>query len=205
MYRNKACKTSFLTFEENIQNLMSPFPVLETPRLILRDMRMEDAAAIFKMRADVRVSEFISRQPASELTEAQELVKRVITAWENKQTIAWVATRKNSKDREMIGACGFNRIDFLNHRAEIGGEMAVNHWGKFFAIEAVKAIIDFGFNQMKFHSLEAKVSPDNRSAIYLLEKLGFVKEAHFHDFYFFEGGYHDLAVYSKVNPSDQKK
>jgi len=188
-----------MTFEENIQKALTPFPVLETKRLILREIKYEDAVSVFNFRADVRVSEFIARQPAREIKEAEDLIQRMMDAYNNKQAIGWAAERKNSADKEIIGACGFNRIDFLNHRAEIGGEMAVNHWGKFFAIEAVKAIIDFGFDTLKFHAIEAKLSPLNKSAIYLLEKLGFRKEAHFHDYYLFEGNYQDLAVYTAFN------
>ena len=190
-----------MTFEENIRKALVPFPVLETKRLILREINIEDAGSVYNLRSDARIAEFISRPPAKEIKEAEELIEKMIGAYQTKQAIGWAAIRKNSSDKEMIGACGFNHIDYLNNRAEIGGEMAVNHWGKFFAIEAVKAIVDFGFETLKLHSIEAKVSPQNKSAIYLLEKLGFQKEAHFKDYYLFEGKYKDLAVYTAMKNS----
>jgi len=190
-----------MTFGEHIEKALTPFPVLETKRLMLREIRYEDAAAVYSLRADARVGAYISRQPAKEIKEAEDLIQKMRDAYNNKQAIGWAAVRKNSAENEIIGACGFNHIDFLNRRAEIGGEMAVNHWGKFLAIEAVKAIIDFGFKTLKFHTIEAKVSPQNKSAIYLLEKLGFQKEAHFRDYYFYDGNYRDLVIYSMLNPT----
>lgn len=85
-------------------------------------------------------------------------------------------------------------------RAEIGGELSVNYWGKNIALEAVSAIVQFGFDTLGLHTIEAKVSPDNRGAIYLLEQIGFVKEAHFKDRIYFGETFHDLAIYSMLRP-----
>ena len=69
-------------------------------------------------------------------------------------------------------------------------------WGKNIAYEAVSAIVNFGFDEFQLHSIEAKVSPENRGAIYLLESLGFEKEAHFKDRIYFNQKFQDLAVYT---------
>ena len=63
-------------------------------------------------------------------------------------------------------------------------------------MEAVQAIITFGFEKMNLHAIEALVSPENRGAIFLLETLGFEKEAHFRDRIYFNGAYSDMAVYT---------
>jgi hypothetical protein len=60
----------------------------------------------------------------------------------------------------------------------------------------------FGFNQLKLHTIEAKVMANNRSALYLLNLLGFKKEAHFKDRIYFGGMYHDLLVCTLINPQD---
>ena len=58
--------------------------------------------------------------------------------------------------------------------------------------------MNFGFEQFHLHSIEAKVSPENRGAIYLLESLGFKKEAHFQDRIYFNQKFQDLAVYTLI-------
>jgi len=173
------------------------FPILTTKRLTLREIRLEDANAIFKMRASGRVNQFISRNSMEETGQAEQLVARTAEAYKNRQAIGW-AGYHNGRGA-IIGTCGFNSIDYSNLRAEIGGEMDVEYWGKHLAVEAVKTIVDFGMNEMRLHTIEAKVAPNNRGAIALLEFLEFKKEAHYTDRIYFNGKFLDMAVYTKLN------
>lgn len=170
------------------------FPVLQTERLLLRQIQLKDAQEILQMRQNKRVNQFIARNSMTGLEAAAELVKKTSDAFESKTGIGWAGILRDGSG--IIGTCGFNRIDYLNNRAEIGGELAVDYWGKNIAVEAVKAIVSFGFEQMNLHAIEAFVSPENRGAIHLLESLGFEKEAHFKDRICFNGAYLDMAVYT---------
>ncbi|MFN7313558.1 MAG: GNAT family N-acetyltransferase [Bacteroidota bacterium] len=183
----------------NLMNMdaFDAFPVLTTPRLHLRSIELKDADAIWQMRANNRVNEFIARPKMDNQDDAKKLVEKTLAAYKNKLAIGWAGELKNTSS--IIGTCGFNNIDIPNLRAEIGGEMATEYWGKKLALEAVVAIIDFGFNNLKLHTIEAKVMPDNKSAIYVLEQLGFIKEAHFKDRIFFNSNFFDMAVYTLIS------
>lgn len=172
------------------------FPVIKTDRLMLREIKMTDAAAIFKMRTSGRINQFIARENMHSLDDSIELIHKSMLLYKNQTGIAWAGVFRDGK--EIIGTCGFNSIDFQNHRAEIGGELAVDYWGKHIAKEAVIAILDFGLNTLKLHSIEAKLSPENRGAIFLLEGMGFKKEAHFKDRIYFEETFLDMAVYTLI-------
>lgn len=176
------------------KNIFERFPVLKTARLVLRDIRPEDAAPIFEMRSNSRVNRFIPRQQMNSLNAALHLVARSREAYQNQQAIGWSACLYDRP--EIIGTCGFNHIDFENLRAEIGGELDLKYWGRKLPLEAVEAILHFGLETMNLHTIEAKVAPGNRSAIYLLEQLGFKKEAHFKDRIYFNGAFSDMAVYT---------
>ncbi len=178
-------------------SVFESFPVLTTERLTLRDIRTADAESIFKMRSSGRVNQFIPRPEMQEHEAALTLVEKTIHAYNNRQAIGWAGILRDNN--EIIGTCGFNQIDIPNGRAEIGGELSTEFWGKHIAIEAVETIIQFGFDTMKLHTIEAKVSPDNRGAVFLLESLGFIKEAHYKDRVFFKGNFSDMAVYTKFN------
>lgn len=181
------------------QSVFDQFPVIQTERLLLRQIQLEDAVEIMKMRQNKRVNQFIARNTMTGIEQAHELVKKTSDAFHSKQGIGWAGILRDRS--EIIGTCGFNRIDYLNNRAEIGGELSVDYWGKNIAAEAVQAIINFGFEQMNLHAIEAFVSPENRGAIYLLESLGFEKEAHFKERVYFNGVYSDMAVYTLLNSS----
>lgn len=181
-------------------NVFQEFPVLKTERLTLRDIRVSDAKEIFEMRSSGRVNQFISRPSMNNLEDSVLLVEKTIAAFKIKQAIGWAGILRESD--EIIGTCGFNQIDFNNRRAEIGGELSVDFWGKNIALEAVKAIVQFGLETLNLHTIEAKVSPNNRGAIFLLEEIGFRKEAHFVDRIFYDNQYSDMAVYSLLKGNE---
>lgn len=182
-------------------NVFEQFPVLKTKRLTLREIQPSDSLEIFKMRASGRVNQFITRENMMTIESSRELIEKTLAAYQNKQAIAWAGILRENKN--IIGTCGFNQIDFLNHRAEIGGELSVDYWGKNIAIEAVEAIVKFGLETINLHTIEAKVSPSNRGAIYLLENIGFKKEAHFVDRIFFRERYSDMAVYTLIKGNER--
>ena len=63
-------------------------------------------------------------------------------------------------------------------------------------------IVKFGFDNMNLHTIEAKVSPDNRGAIFLLQKIGFKKEAHYVDRIFYNDKFYDMAVYTLIKGNE---
>jgi len=67
--------------------------------------------------------------------------------------------------------------------------------------EVVEAIINYGFNTLKFHSIEAHIDPTNVGSEKILQKFNFVKEAYFKENYFFAGQFLDTAVYSLLRNS----
>ena len=177
--------------------MFDEFPVLTTERLTLRNIEIFDAEEIFQMRSNGRVNQFIARETMRELDDSVRLIKKTRAAYRKKQGIGWAGILRDNNN--IIGTCGFNHFDFPNLRAEIGGELSTDYWGKKIALEAVQAIVTFGFRRMKLRTIEAKVFPKNRGAIYLLKFLGFEKEAHFKDRIYFNGLFSDLAVYTLRN------
>ena len=172
------------------------FPVLHTPRLLLREVMPEDAEEIFRMRSNPNVNRFIAREEMQDVDDAQKLVEKVRGNYAAQNGIAWAAQLRGSGN--IIGTCGFNRIEHANLRAELGGELSPELWGKNIAFEGVKEIVRFGMKELNLHSIEARIMAGNLGAVALVEKLGFVKEAHFREHIYFNGKYCDLLVYSLV-------
>ncbi len=176
------------------ESFFTEFPILKTKRLVLRNIQLDDAKAIYNMRSNGMVNRFINREAMDQMEQSEEIVKKVQEMYAQKAGLAWAGILRNQGD--IIGTCGFNSIDHVNLRAEIGGELNTHYWGKEIALEAIQSIVQFGFDQLGLHSIEAKVNPDNRGAIRLLEFLKFEKEAHFKERVLFRGQFSDMAVYS---------
>ena len=71
--------------------------------------------------------------------------------------------------------------------------------GKGIVSEAVKEAVNYGFQVMKLHSIEAIIDPDNHASAKVLEKNGFIKEAHLKENEFFNGRFLDSVIYSILN------
>jgi ribosomal-protein-alanine N-acetyltransferase len=96
----------------------------------------------------------------------------------------------------MIGTICFWNIQADHYRAEVGYVLHPDHWRKGIMKEAVQAVVDFGFKEMKLHGIEGHINPENAVSGIVLEKCGFVREAYFKDKFCFRGKFSDTAVYS---------
>ncbi|MDM9379556.1 GNAT family protein [Chlorogloeopsis sp. ULAP01] len=168
------------------------FPQLETKNLILREIQLVDAPAIFEIFADDEVTKFHDLETFTCLEQAQCLIERRRERFENKQGIRWGIARK--EDNIIIGSCGYGiKNEF---QAEIGYELARVHWQKGIMTEALKAIINWGFHQLALNRIEAMVMRENISSVKLLGNLGFVEEGILREYGFWKGHFHDLKVFS---------
>jgi [ribosomal protein S5]-alanine N-acetyltransferase len=188
-------------------NVFDTFPVLETHRLVLREFRLDDAEALFKIRSDKRVLMYMDTHPHYSIADSDAMIRRIIDSFNNKEGLNWVIKEKAAG--KMIGYVCYHRLMRECSRAEIGYSLTPVRWGNGYAIEAVKRLVEFGFGEMNLHSIEANVNPDNAASIKLLEKIGFKKEAHFRENYLFNGIFLDSAIYCLIRsdvslPENQK-
>lgn len=170
------------------------FPVLKTKRLTLRAIQATDALALFEMQSDALLFKYLGKPPHQNIEETQQLIQTLQKAYEDKTMLCWASTIRDRPD--IMGTCGFNRIEPLHRRAEIGGALSARYWGSGVAWEAVEAILRYGFEGMQLHAIEAKINPANRSVERLLKLAGFRKEAHFQERYWNNGQWVDIAVYT---------
>ncbi|MEP7170809.1 MAG: GNAT family N-acetyltransferase [Bacteroidota bacterium] len=173
------------------------FPVLETERLFFRQINANDVQDVFELRTNERVIKYSDRPKMKNIQEAVEMIKKISTSYGNNEGIAWAMEMKETK--KTAGHITYWRIIKEHHRAEIGYALLPDYWGKGIMTEAINKIIEFGFSEMKLHSIEANVNPANLPSIKLLERTGFKREAYFKENYFFEGRFLDSAIYSLIN------
>jgi ribosomal-protein-alanine N-acetyltransferase len=170
----------------------SPFPVIQTDRLILREVGYLDAAALLDIRSNPVVMR--DRELNTSIDDATKFIDRVKDGLSNAKGISWAITLKD--DPKLIGTIGFWRIDDTHMRGEIGYDLQPVHQGKGLMTEAMVAILDYGFQKMNLHSVEANVSPDNEASIRLLERHKFIREGYFRENYYSNGKFQDSAIYS---------
>jgi RimJ/RimL family protein N-acetyltransferase len=141
-------------------------PVLETKRLTLRAPRLEDVKAMAQLANDKRIAENTRRIPHPYTqSDAEDFISAVNVP---KGEIAFLVTLR---DETIIGACG---LSFHDEQApEIGYWLGLAFWGKGFATEAVRAVIDYAFTDLDHEGLQASARVTNPASRRILEKCGF--------------------------------
>ena len=181
-----------------------PFPKIITPRLVLRRLLKKDADALFEIRNNVEAMRYVDRDPMKTLAEAKKLINTIQNNEFENNAILWVIALKEQPEK-MIGTIGFFYIVKPNYRAEIGYMLHPAHHGKGIVSEAIRAVVAYGFNHMKLHSIEAILDPGNTASAKVLEKNGFVKEAHLRENEFFDGRFLDTVIYAILDRDFLKK
>ncbi|MEO8236569.1 MAG: GNAT family N-acetyltransferase [Flavobacterium sp.] len=175
----------------------NPFPVIETERLILRQITNEDVKEIFELRSNPETMKYIPRPLVKTTDDALEHIAMIEEKIVKNVGINWGITLKGRP--EILGIIGYYRIQPENYRAEIGYMLLPEHHGKGIISEAVNRLITYGFDDLKLHSIEAVIDPQNFASEKVLQKCGFVKEAHFKESDFYEGKFLDKVIYSLLS------
>ncbi|MBA4275201.1 GNAT family N-acetyltransferase [Flavobacterium sp.] len=175
----------------------TPFPNLETERLYLRRVAKEDVNEIFALRSNEETMQYIPRPLVKTEEDAMAHITMMDEKIDNNEGINWAITLKN--DSKLIGLIGHYRIKPEHFRAEIGYMLLPEFHGKGIIVEAIKETVKYGFEIMKLHSIEAVIDPENLASEKVLQKCGFVKEAHFKENEYYEGRFLDSVIYSILN------
>lgn len=174
------------------------FPVLHTPRLLLREMTADDAESLFQLRSDERAMRYIGRPLQKNVSEAVEFIEKIRANFAQNEAVAWGISFQGQP--KLLGNISFWKMDKENHRTEIGYMLHPDYWGQGIMDEAMTAALEYCFRVLNFHSIEANTDPENAASARLLEKHGFVQEAYFRENMYFEGRFIDSRIYSKINP-----
>lgn len=169
------------------------FPVLQTARLILREVRPADAADVLVFRGDPYVQRFNS-EPLKTLQEAAVFIEEALQQHATQAGFGWAITLRG-QDR-VLGGVSLHAWEKYHRRAEVGYDLARAFWGQGIGSEAVRAVLHFGFTQLNLNRIEAATIADNHESVNLLKKLGFRLEGLRRGYSWEEDGtFHDSAMF----------
>jgi RimJ/RimL family protein N-acetyltransferase len=168
---------------------------LLTPRLRLDALREDDAAALFRYRADPDVARYQGWRPADEVA-----ARRFIEAQRDVRVgepDSWLQRAIRLRDGgELIGDLGVHFMPGDAATVELGISLAPAHQGAGLAREALCAVLDHVFGALGMHRACASVDPRNLACIHLLERSGLRKEAHFRESLRDGDGWADDVIYA---------
>lgn len=153
----------------------------ESERLLLRELDYTDEDDLFEMDSDPEVHLFIENQPVQTRSEIKRVIEIIRKQYQENGIARWAVVDKVTG--ECVGWSGLkfhrqpinNQLNFY----ELGYRFKRKHWGKGYATEASRAVIEYGLHHLKVSTLYAITNPENISSRRVLEKLGFVYEETF--------------------------
>lgn len=158
------------------------FPLLETDRLLLRQITPDDAEGMFTNFSDPEVTKWFFEQPLTKLEQVLGFINAFKSEFEQEEGLTWALVLKTTD--LFVGTCGYGSVE-VGSNGDMGFDLARKYWGQGLMSEALTATINYGFESLGLVKVEAHSYSSNTRAISLLEKMGFgVEKVTEEDHYF---------------------
>jgi ribosomal-protein-alanine N-acetyltransferase len=177
---------------------LQTFPTLETERLILRGLAASDAQDVFLFMSDEENIRYYDPAPMTQLEQAEQSIERHRKRFAQQEALRWGITFKG--ENRIIGNGGY-AWEADNDLAALSYILAKPYWNQGIMTEALTAIIQFGFEHIHLHRIEAQVAYPNLASARLLEKLGFQVEGRFRDRQYVDNQFVDERMFALINPN----
>jgi [ribosomal protein S5]-alanine N-acetyltransferase len=156
-----------------VNRSFTPFPILTTERLTLRQLSTDDRQNIFALRSDTEINKYLNRQASKTIEDAIDFINKINESIKQNVSIYWGITLTNSKI--FVGTICLFGFSNEKNKCEIGYELLANFQGQGIMKEAADKVIDYAFQTMRFQKIEAFTHTGNQKSTKLLMKLGFKK------------------------------
>ena len=152
---------------------MNKLPVFRTPRLILRDIDVNDAFEMFEYSKLPNVGPMAGWEPHKSIAESMAVIKLFINSKTRGEPGVYAIVYRETN--QMIGT-----IELYNYKpyfkAELGYSLHPDFWGQGLVVEAAECLIDWGFRDLNLKRIEVATFPENHQSKRVCEKLGFKYE-----------------------------
>ena len=149
---------------------------LKTNRLNLRPLSITDIYKIHELHSLPETDEFNTLGIPENIQITEILVKGWLIAQNSQPRTSYIFCIETQDTNKFIGLIALNLGKPNYYSGEVWYKTHLQHWGKGYTTEALKKILDFGFNDIKLHRIEAGCAVENKASIKVLEKAGMTRE-----------------------------
>ena len=169
------------------------FPVLTGQRVRLRGPGAQDVDDVFALFSHPDVMRYWSSAPMRVRMQAEGKLEEMLEGFARRDSLNWlIAARRGDR---AIGSCTLYRFDARHRRAELGYALHPQWWGQGLASEAVALALDWGFQRLGLHRIEADIDPRNEASRQLLARLGFRREGLLRQRFLIDGSASDSEIF----------
>ncbi len=151
-------------------------PIINTDRIALRAISAADVDDFFAVYSNPEVMRYWSTPPLANREAASKLISEIHKDIEQHEILKWGIALQT--DDRLIGSVTLFHMDFTHKRAEIGYALGRDHWGHGYMQETLKAVLNYAFDVLNLHRIEADVDPRNTASVKTVERLGFQREGY---------------------------
>ena len=178
-----------------LQNIIPPeIPRIEAERLILRKITEEDVNDIFEYASVPEVTTFVLWDTHKTKQNSIEFVKLAGEQFNNNISIVWGIEIKS--ENKLIGSIDLRDWNSIHRCGEIGYVISKEYWNRGYVSEAVKAIINFGFEILHLNRIEAHCEEENIGSWKVMEKCGMKYEGTLREKVFIKERFRSMKMYS---------
>ncbi|HEY7588854.1 MAG TPA: GNAT family protein [Thermoplasmata archaeon] len=171
------------------------FPSLETERLLLRGITLEDAPFWFEHFSDPEIVELTAYEAPRDLPAArEEVLQFCVRPFEEGRGLRWGILMKSQPG--LIGTLGYHQWAHEGRRARVGYDLRKAFRRQGIMTEALSAVLGYGFGAMGLNRVEACTDPRNTASIHLLDKIGFHLDGVLRENTLFRGRFLDDLCFS---------
>ncbi|MCX7834502.1 MAG: GNAT family N-acetyltransferase [bacterium] len=171
-----------------------PFPILNTQRLLLRKITTYDANDIFEYAKLDRVTKFLLWNSHSTIVETNQFIERILQTYDGITPPIWGI--ELLEQEKIIGTIGMHRFRPEHRRIELGFALHPDFWNRGIMTEAVNAVLQYGFETLRLHRIEAGVFEGNVASERVLQKVGMKLEGIFREAFFVKNEIRTLKFYA---------
>ena len=167
---------------------------MDTARLALREFVISDWPGVLAYQ---RNSLYLRYYPWTERTEteAHDFVWMLVDQQAEEPRRKFQLAITLPEDGRLIGNCGIRLKPGNDWEADIGYELAPEHWGQGYATEAALAMVDYGFRELQLHRISSWCIANNAASARVLEKVGMKPEGRLRENEYFKGRWWDTLLY----------
>ena len=149
----------------------TPFPILKTERLVLRQLIKQDVKDILFLRSDERILKYIDITKALTKNDALEYINKMNAGIEQNEFILWGINTKTSS--HVIGTICLWNLNKEQGIGEIGYLLHPDFQGQGLMQESIEKVIEYGFKTMRLKLIEAVFNENNLKSLYSLKRNNF--------------------------------
>lgn len=174
--------------------IINEFPRIETERLILRKLSINDVDDIFEYASLPDVTTFLIWYPHQNKQDSDNFIKFTLEQFQKEISFIWGIEVK--EDKKIIGTIDLRNWNAGNKCGEVGYVIAPQYWNRGLASEAMKAVINFGFKILQLNRIESHCEGENIGSWKVMEKCGMQFEGILREKLFIKERFRSMKMYS---------